>query len=122
MQGDWRSLTDNEKRIVKKLLFGMDIPPSWEIQEYVGHEIDEYRSLALLSRGDNQPANDMNPRLIASGYFDDDNQTAILGPMVEMILFEKNGVLSELQIFRSDGSPLKREIDPDKIFMIEQRQ
>jgi hypothetical protein len=64
----------------------------------------------------------MNPRLIASGYFDDDNQTAILGPMVEMILFEKNGFLSELQIFRSDGSPLKREIDPDKIFMIEHRQ
>ncbi|WP_205936500.1 hypothetical protein, partial [Rhizobium leguminosarum] len=85
-------------------------------------KVNEYGSLALLSRGDNQPANDMNPRLIASGYFDDDNQTAILGPMVEMILFEKNGVLSELQIFRSDGSPLKREIDPDKIFMIEQRQ
>ncbi len=122
MQDDWRSLTDNEKRIVKKLLFGMDIPPSWEIQKYVGHEIDEYGSLALLSRGDNQPASDMNPRLIASGYCDDDNQKAILGPMVEMILFEKNGVLSELQIFRSDGSQLKREIDPDKVFVIEQRK
>lgn len=121
MRDDWRSLTDTEKRIVRKLLSGIDTRPSWDIRDYVGREIDEYGSL-LLSRGDSQPTSDMTPRLIASGYFDDDNQKAILGPMVEIILFEKNGALSELQIFRSDGSPLKREIEPDKIFMIEQKQ
>lgn len=121
MQDDWRTLTDTEKRIIGKLLSGIDTRPSWDIQAYVGREIDEYGSL-LLSRGDNQPASDMTPRLLASGYFDDDNQKAILGPMVEIILFEKNGVLSELQIFRGDGAPLKREIEPDRIFMIEQKQ
>ena len=38
----------HEKRIVKKLLFGMDISPAWELQGYVGQVIDEYGSLALL--------------------------------------------------------------------------
>ncbi|MBB3454364.1 hypothetical protein FHT86_002663 [Rhizobium sp. BK313] len=122
MKDNWRSLTDNEKRIVKKLLFGMDISPAWELQGYVGQVIDEYGSLALLPLDGNQLPNSMNPRLVASGYFDDDNQLAVIGPMVEILLFEKNGVLSELQILRSDGSALKRHIDPEKIFMIEQRR
>ena len=122
MKDNWRSLTDNEKRIVKKLLFGMDMSPAWKLQGYVGQVTDEYGSLALLPLDGNQLPNSMNPRLVASGYFDDNNQLAVIGPMVEILLFEKNGVLSELQIFRSDGSALKREIDPEKIFMIEQRR
>ncbi|NEI52865.1 hypothetical protein GR217_35240 [Rhizobium leguminosarum] len=108
MQDDWRSLTDNEKRIVKKLLFGMDIPPSWEIQEYVGHEIDEYGSLALLSRGDNQPANDMNPRLIASGYFDDDNQTAI--PIREERRFERASNIPQRRLTAETGNRSRQDI------------
>jgi hypothetical protein len=100
----------------------MDVSPAWELQGYVGQVIDEYGSLALLPLDGNQLPDSMNPRLVASGYFDDDNQLAVIGPRVEILLFEKNGVLSELQIFRSDGSALKRHIDPEKIFMIEQRR
>lgn len=121
MQTDWRSLTDREERIVRALLEGRGAPAHWEIHGYIGREIDEYRSLELLPRGDHPPATGTRFRLIASGYFDDDNQWALRGPLVEILLFENNGALSELQIFRSDGSPLKQEIDPGKIFMIEQR-
>jgi hypothetical protein len=41
--------------------------------------------------------------------------------MVEILLFERGGALSELQVFRSDGAPLKRPIDADELFLVEQR-
>ena len=46
----------------------------------------EDRAIAEAHDIERASANDTNPRLIASGYFEDDNQTAILGPAVETIL------------------------------------
>ncbi|CDN49209.1 DUF6984 family protein [Neorhizobium galegae] len=118
---DWRSLTDNEKRIVKNLLGDELAQPSWEINGYFAREIDEYGSLALMLHNERTSPENGRMRPVASGYFDDDNQKDVMGPMVELILFEQNNVLSELQIFRSDGSPMKKEIDPDGIFLIWRR-
>lgn len=121
MQVDWRGLTEIEKRIIKRLLVGTETPISGDISGYVGREIDEFGSLALMLRGGSRSAEDAGPRMVASAYFDDDNQRALVGPMVEILLFATGGVLSELQVFRSDGAPLKRPIDADELVLIEQR-
>ncbi|CDZ57392.1 DUF6984 family protein [Neorhizobium galegae] len=118
---DWRSLTDNEKRVVRNLLGDDLAQPSWEINGYVAREIDEYGSLALTPHDERTSPENGRILPVASGYFDDDNQKDVMGPMVELILFEQNNVLCELQIFRSDGSPMKKEIDPDGIFLIWRR-
>lgn len=98
----------------------MDVPIAG-ISGYVGRELDAFGSLELMLRGDGPVAEGAKPRMVACAYFDDDNQREICGPLVEVLLFERSGVLSELQVFRSDGSPVRRQIDPHELFLIEQR-
>jgi len=116
---EWRDLTDREQRCIESLLDATNWADVWKIREIIGRVLDEYGSLALTTRGAwTDP--DLKTSPIISAYFADDDGEGI--PVGEILLFEKDGFLTELQIYRGDGLPLKGDFDPKRIFMIRQER
>ncbi|WP_160005291.1 hypothetical protein [Rhizobium sp. 18055] len=116
----WRELTAAEKRIIERLArhAARGGTPPWDSEHYRAAEIDEFGSLRLRPRDMTDLAADLPKRPVASGYFDDKETPDQYGPLVDIILFEASGLLCELQICRSDGGAILREIEPDAIFLI----
>lgn len=121
---NWRVLSELEKSIIEKLLEGSIYGDKFnrkELANYLAKQIDEFGSLALRRVDQQGDYDGVQAHLLSSGYFDDDGQREKFGPMVNILVFEKNGFLLELQIYRDDGGPIVRPIVPDEIFMITAR-
>jgi hypothetical protein len=116
----WRELTAAEKRIIERLARHAARGGAllWESEHYRAIEIDPFGSLRLRPRDMTDVAVEVPPRPVASGYYDDKETPDQYGPLVDIILFEASGLLCELQICRTDGGAILREIEPDAIFLI----
>ncbi len=116
---EWRELTNLEKECIQTLLRESDWNNCWNIDDLAGCVLDESGSLALSTRP--WPA---TPNLVASpivsGYFSDGDQEGY--PVGEILLYERDGALTELSIYRGDGLPLKQKVDPTTITMISQQR
>lgn len=113
----WRELTRAEKGCIQKLLCSSDWTGFWHADDFVCSVLDEFGSLALSLRASPAMPNLVTSPIV-SGYFSDNDRQDF--PVGEILLFERDGTLTELQVYRSDGLPLKRELDPSKIMMIRQ--
>lgn len=117
----WRELNPAEKQIIQRLARHAargEVPPAWDCDHYRAAEIDASGSLRLrLCDRTDWPA-DLPAHPVASGYFDDKEVADPYGPLVDIILFSAAGVLSELQIYRSDGGVILKAIEADAIFLI----
>ncbi|OCJ18010.1 hypothetical protein A6U87_03615 [Rhizobium sp. AC44/96] len=121
MPATWRELTAAEKRIIERLVRNAsqgEIPPAWDVEQYRAAEIDTFGSLQLKPRDKADFAADMPIHPVASAYFDDKELADPYGPLVDILLFQSEGLLRELQIYRSDGGVILREIDADAMFLV----
>ncbi|UIJ83194.1 DUF6984 family protein [Rhizobium leguminosarum] len=116
---EWRDMTDGEKRCIETLLRATNLTDVWKIEEIIGRELDEFGSLALTMRGTLIEPNLKTSPIISAHFLDEGDEEI---PVGEILLFEKDGVLTELQIYRFDSSPLRVNLDPDRIFMIRQER
>ncbi|KQV63748.1 hypothetical protein [Rhizobium sp. Root1220] len=117
----WRELTAAERQIIQRLVRHAshgNIPATWDSEHYRAAEIDAFGSIRLRPRDKADLAAGAAARPVASAYFDDKEKPDPYGPLVDIILFEAAGVLCELQICRSDGGAILREIEADGIFLI----
>jgi hypothetical protein len=104
-----------EMQIILKVLDLSHVTMPVNLGMYEASQINEWGSIALrIANDETNVGTEM--RAIASAYFDDDNQKEIIGPLVNLILFHRNGVLCELQIYRDDDSALRRPINPEELF------
>ncbi|WP_283195037.1 hypothetical protein [Rhizobium sp. AN80A] len=117
----WRELNPAEKQIIQRLARHAargEVPPAWDCDHYRAAEIDASGSLRLRPRDRLEAATELPAHPVASGYFDDKEVADPYGPLVDIILFSANGMLCELQIYRSDGGAILKAIEADAIFLI----
>ncbi len=117
----WRELNTAEKQIIQRLARHAargELPPAWDCDHYRAAEIDGTGSLRLRLRDKPDVAAGLPVHPVASGYFDDKDVPDPYGPLVDIILFSADGVLCELQIYRSDGGAILKAIEADAIFLI----
>jgi hypothetical protein len=81
---------------------------------YLAETIDDYGSLKL-SGGPKQPRFPKLKGPIASGQQNDSEHSGPGVPQIEFILFCTAGRLTELQILKQDGSPVRGALDPEAL-------
>jgi hypothetical protein len=69
--------------------------------------IDEEGSLSLKVNPLAAPA-ETKDRMVAEGYYSDEDVSSSEGPQIHVLLHVVNGRLSELEIYKDDGSPIKK--------------
>ncbi|WP_397516983.1 DUF6984 family protein [Rhizobium ruizarguesonis] len=112
-----RDLTSHEQEIIRSLLSGAQSTRGYrelDISRYRAKTIDDFGSLELIPR-DLKIDTSLPRHPLVSAYFSDENRPEP-GALVNIILFSRDTILSELQIYKSDGSPLQREIVPREIY------
>lgn len=114
---EFRELRDVELRILDRML-QVPIPQSAALREQVAaakvRPVDELGSLGfkvcrscLLVQAADGP--------ILSALQPDEDTVENFGPYINYILFVKDGLITELQIYKDDGSRIKKPLDPTKI-------
>lgn len=103
-----RSPSFTEKKLLKLLTDGC-IEISSQLEMLKCLTIDEYGSIKLFPNG--------NKIYLPDGPFksmimNDLDTINIFGPYINIILFIKDGFISELQIYKDDGSKILSGLDP----------
>lgn len=110
MSGAWRQPTDNERRLIEKLL-SRDFPgrDALRVQLEAAHvlTIDKEGSLQFRASG---PSADVKHRVLAEGYYLDRDGVEN-GPVVNVLLHVVDGMLNELEIYKDDGSAVERTLE-----------
>ena len=121
MVGEWRPIREAERAIVDKLLqdnaLSLRNIKGDNINTCEVRVLDEYGSIEFKSNNCSETKRE-NQRLVASGYFNDGDATEIGKPLVNLLLFARGEWLSELQIYKDDGSSIRKPIDADSIVML----
>ena len=111
----FRPLSEIEREIIDTLL-SADIPGIQKLRDQLdgigGKTTDRYGSLELKVASASSATEFDGP--VVSAVQDDINTVPILGPYINFILFVKNGLLHELQIYKSDGQPILDRLQPKK--------
>jgi hypothetical protein len=114
---DQRQLTDLERDILNKLL-SLPFPGSSILKEQIENceakpteDPDNYGSIYLLTKSSKKA--DTQRRVPVEGLADDAD-----GGQIDIILHVEDGFVSELEIVKLDGSPIKGAIDPTKIEVV----
>lgn len=111
----YRPLTDFEKSILEKLL-SVDVPGVTVLRSQMGRAmamtLDEYGSIKLEINSANR-AEFSNGPLVSATQRDGDTVDGY-GPFINLLLFVKDGLLNELQIYKDDGGKITSRLDPMK--------
>jgi hypothetical protein len=112
---DFRSLSGGEKAVLAKLL-GADFPGNLALREQLprlrARKIDGDGSLSLLAAHSAIPA-EVACRIPVEAELED-----VDGMTIHVLLHIMEGLMSELEIYRDDSSPVKRGIEPDDLRLI----
>ena len=119
MDDTYRSPSAIEWALLKKLL-EKSFPGRDELLEQLDglliKTIDEEGSLSLKINPLATPAK-VTDRIVAEGHYSDENASSSEGPQVHVLLHVVTGVLTTLEIYKDDGSPIrKRPLAEDLIF------
>jgi hypothetical protein len=78
--------------------------------------IDDEGSLSIRVSPLASPA-EVKDRVVAEGYYFDEDTSSNEGPRVNVLLHVVNGVLTEIEVYKDDGSPIrKRPLAENLIF------
>jgi hypothetical protein len=69
--------------------------------------IDKEGSLAIKVNPLAPPA-EVNSRVVSEGYYCDEDEISCEGPKVNVLLHVVKGKLAEIEIYKDDGSPIKK--------------
>lgn len=105
MSRAWRQLTDNERRLVEKLL-----SPEFPGCEALRAQLDTARVSVIDQDGSLQfrvsgPSAKVTQRVATEAYYFDAEGTG-LRPAVHLLLHVVDGMLNELEVYKDDGSPI----------------
>jgi hypothetical protein len=115
----FRPLRTNEREILLKLISA--VPAAGEglrsqVNSCAARELDEYGSLELTVPSPVKLLELSGP--IVSAMQEDTDTIPTKGPYINFILFARNGVINELQIYKDDGGAIKSAIDPSRFTFI----
>jgi hypothetical protein len=109
---DFRKLSDNERRVLEKLL-REEFPGCSSLRDQLmsiaARSADENGSAWLRSAEGAEPAATAKRIPVEADYDDEDGVT------VHVLLHVLNGFMDELEIFREDSGPLLEPVDADKL-------
>lgn len=118
-QADYRLLTNLEKAILVKLL-SVELPGVEILREQIGRAraqtIDEYGSIALRVESPMRAPFGNGP--LVSATQNDRNTVEGQGPFINVLLFIKDGLLQELQIYKDDSGEIIDRIEPAKFDLV----
>ena len=60
---------------------------------------------------------EVQQRVIAEGHYSDEDNGSSEGPLVHLLLHVANGRLAELEIYKDDGSPIKKQPKPEDLLL-----
>ena len=116
---DYRPLTDSEKAIVMKML-SVDLPGVEILREQANHAmarvLDRYGSIAFKLGLVERTRFSDGP--LISALQPDTDTVQRYGPSVNIILFIKDGLIGELQIYKDDGSKILGSVDVQKFDLV----
>jgi hypothetical protein len=116
---DYRPLTDSEKAIVMKML-SVDLPGVEILREQANHAmarvLDRYGSIAFKLGLVERTRFSDGP--LISALQPDTDTVQRYGPYVNIILFIKDGLIAELQIYKDDGSKILGSVDVQKFDLV----
>jgi len=119
LESHYRPLTDLEKAVLIKLL-SVDLPGVEALRGQIGRStaqtLDEYGSIELKVDSPNRARFSDGP--LVSATQNDHGTTEGYGPFINVLLFVKNGLLKELQIYKDDSSKIVNRVDPEKFDVI----
>ena len=113
VEREWRAATASEEAILRKILLA-DVSTSAllaQLKDAKVATIDEYGSLTI------SPINATPDRMLARMVKLPAEAQApdVDGIDVHFLIFEQGGWLSELQIYKDDGTPIRRAFSPDQL-------
>jgi hypothetical protein len=115
----YRPLTDLEKAILGKLL-SVHLPGVEILREQIGRAkartLDEYGSIGLKVEPSTRACFRDGP--LVSATQSDRNTVAGYGPFINVLLFVKDGLLTELQIYKDDAREIINTVDPEAFDLI----
>jgi hypothetical protein len=113
-----RPLNETEKRILEKLL-SLDNPDAKVLRKQIpfcsATDLDEFGSIEIKCHQDDVTNSVHGP--FVTGQQEDIDTLPNFGPYINYIIFVDNGRLSELQIYKDDGSVIRQKVDPDKFIL-----
>jgi hypothetical protein len=114
---NFRSLTTLEKSIVMKLVSVVEDNENLvkQIECARVRKIDDYGSLEFDFTEAAPYANVSGP--LVTGQQEDIDTAAISGPYINFILLLKAGLITELDIYKDDGTKAVATYDPGKFFL-----
>lgn len=114
---EFRGLRDVELRILERMM-QVPIPQSAVLREQIAaakvRPLDESGSLEFKLCRSCLPAQAADGPILTALQPDEDT-VENFGPYINYILFVKDGLVTELQIYKDDGSQIKKPLDPTKI-------
>lgn len=112
MHGEMRKLSVFERKILNSLL-SADIPCTSILRQQIDDcrvkTIDEYGSIKIVTNS-NTRCTDADGAPI-TGQADDIDTIPGVGPYINFVIFVRDGVIYELQIYKDDGTPIKVKMD-----------
>jgi hypothetical protein len=110
---DFRPLEDVEIKVLEKLLSEAPSDIGFlraQIDNARVRVVDEYGSLQFFIPSESSDKD----RPLVIGRQPDHDTVPVQGPYINLILFLRGDRISELQIFKDDGTPIRARIDPGK--------
>src|SRR5882672_2837261 len=94
------------RKLLEKSFLGRD-ELSRQLDGLSVKTIDQDGSLSLRPARMAAPA-EVQQRVVAEGFYSDEDKSPSEGPQVNVLLHVVEGRLAELEIYKDDGSPIKR--------------
>lgn len=119
VDSDFRALTPLERALVAKILTALVLDRDAFLDQLTSAQArttDAYGSIAFRVSADAAGHTADGP-IINAVQLDRDSQAGY-GPFINYVLFVKDGLIEELQIYKDDGTPPIEPPSPDKIFDI----
>ena len=118
IQDSFRPLSSIERHILNRLT-SVVLPDGDFLKRQVDaclvRTIDEFGSLEF-SVSSNERYDDADGPLVTAQQ-EDVGTVPLQGPYINFILFLRGGMLTELQIYKDDGTPIRAIYDPDKFIL-----
>lgn len=115
-RNEFRELNDIELQILRRMMdtaITQVAALGGQIAAAQVKPLDEYGSLEFKVAGGTRVQAPDGP--IIDAIQPDADTIESYGPYVNYVLFVKAGFITELQIYKDDGGPIRNPIDPDKI-------
>ncbi len=119
---DMRSLTETERAILEKLIAAA--PDHYaalrsQIDSCRVRVCDEFGSLEIEVSDKSHPIAVTTGRPIAEAVQEDGDISESYGPLIEVLLFARDGFIYELQIYKGNGTPIKSRLDASKLRVLD---